>query len=74
MFVDGWKPAFVVWSDIAGINRGGNKLFSFLEKTFPDSEVLKTKPARNPNSPNQICLYSWQVPRDEFKTWWEENK
>lgn len=72
MYLQGMNCAFVTWSDRWGRNRGGNKLYHFIRRRFPKSNLQRTKAARNPNSGNKICLYIWQIPRG-FKTWWKEN-
>lgn len=73
LYLDNYhKGAFVVWSDIFGKNMPGNKLYHYVRKTFPKSNLSRTKEARNPNSGNKICVYVWKIPRN-FKTWWKEN-
>lgn len=71
IFVDNedYSAAFVIWSDVWGRDTNGNSLYRFIKKTFPNSEVLRTKKKVNPNSGNQICVYIWRFPRN-FRKWY----
>lgn len=60
--------AFLTWSDVWGRNKRGNKLYHYIRRQFPNSNVIRTKKARNPSSGNQICVYVWKIPRG-FKKW-----
>lgn len=60
--------AFLQWSDVWGRYENGNKLYHFIRKHFPRSSVQRTKPLKNPNSTNKICIYTWRVPKN-FKNW-----
>ena len=73
LFAEGWSPAFVIWSDTKTRGRG-EKLFKLIQDNFPESNLQKTKDVLNANSSNMICLYNWQVPKDDFRAWWDENK
>ena len=72
MECDYLKLAFIQWSDVWGRNKNGNRLYHYIRKQFPRSSIQRTKPVRNPNSGNKICVYTWQVPRD-FKKWCKKN-
>lgn len=63
--------AFIIWSDIWGKNKPGNRLYHYIKKEFPKSHVQRTAKAVNPNSKNTICVYTWKIPR-EFKRWWKD--
>lgn len=67
------KCAFVQWSDVWGRNKGGNKLYHYIRRNFPKSQLQRTKTAINPNTRNKICVYIWKIPRN-FKKWWVKNQ
>ena len=72
IFEDGGKIAFVAWSDIWGKNKRGSKLYHYIRKQFPKSQVVRTKKGKNPNNGNQICVYIWKIPRN-FKKWYSSH-
>ena len=63
--------AFVQWSDVFGRNEKGNRLYHYIKRKFPKSSIQRTKTAKNPNSGNRICIYTWKIPRN-FKTWYKK--
>lgn len=65
--------AFVQWSDVWGRYENGNKLYHYVRKQFPRSSIIRTKPARNPNSGNRICVYTWKIPKN-FSKWCVKNR
>lgn len=64
--------AFVQWSDVWGRYKKGNRLYHYIRKTFPRSFIQRTKPAKNPNSHNRICIYTWRIPKN-FHSWYKKN-
>ena len=63
--------AFVIWSDVWGRNQRGNKLYHYIRKIFPRHSIQRTTKAKNPSSGNQICVYTWKVPK-RFEKWWKK--
>ncbi len=62
--------AIVVWSDRWGWKNSGNKLYHYIKKTFPNSDVQRTEAVKNPNYPNsghKICVYTWVIPSNLAK-------
>jgi hypothetical protein len=67
-----YRFAYIQWSDVWGRNKSGNKLYHYINKLFPGT-VTRTKPVRNPNSSNTICIYTFRIPERKLKSWWKEN-
>jgi len=65
--------AFLMWSDVWGRYKKGNRLYHYIRRTFPKSSIQRTSTAKNPHSHNIICVYTWKIPRG-FKKWWKENR
>jgi len=65
--------AFLMWSDVWGRNKNGNRLYHYIRRNFPKSNLQRTATAKNPNSQNIICVYTWKIPRG-FKKWWREHR
>lgn len=68
IYIEDHSFTFLQWSDVWGRYENGNKLYHFIRKNFPRSSIQRTKPGKNPNSKNKICIYTWQVPKN-FKSW-----
>ena len=69
LYVHRESAAFIQWSDVWGRNKKGNRLYHYIKRNFPKSSVQRTKTAKNPNSGNTICVYTWKVPRN-LKKWY----
>lgn len=62
--VEGLRPAFIVFSDVAGSN--GDKLAKLIKK-HKLGTLTVTRPKTNPNSGNKIKVWAWSVDQSKFK-------
>lgn len=71
----GNPAAFVLWS---GTLDGGWGLFKFIEKLYlektGDNGLTTIGPAENPVTGNQILVFVWKIPHEEFKVWYTEQR
>lgn len=71
----GNPAAFVLWS---GTLENGWALFKCIEKMYwektGDNGLNTIGPAENPITGNQILIFVWKVPHEEFKAWYVEQK
>lgn len=61
------RCAFIIWSDRYGWKNNGNKLYHYIAKIFPSTNIQKTEATNNPqypNSPHRICVYTWEIPKE----------
>lgn len=68
----GNPAAFVMWSDTDESN--GIKLFEAIASRFEDNDLTETDWAENPKTSNMIKVFLWQIPHEEFKAWYIEQR
>jgi len=65
----GQPAAFVVWSDT------DLELFNFINliKKFP-KQATSQGPVENPKTGNGIYVFTWEIPHEEFKQWYKDQR
>lgn len=57
-----------IWSNT------NQRLYDYIKKTFGESGLTMSKWARNPNTGNKICVFTWRVNRRKLRAWYKANK
>lgn len=74
----GQPAAFAIWSDVNGSN-GQNLLTAINDwvmkkKYFNLTVPMVTQPVENPRTSNPIFVAVWEIPHEEFRKWYKEEK
>lgn len=59
------REAFVIFSDTAGVNAGGSKLYRYIKENKLGN-VMEFGPRMNPNTGNMIKLWVWEPPHESL--------
>lgn len=63
--------AFLTWSDTEDSN--GLKLANFIDSLYGKLSgfpINQTNWAENPKTSNKICIWVWEIPHEELKKWY----
>jgi hypothetical protein len=62
--------AFAMWSDLVESN--GAKLAAYLGENF--GGITETSSCENPKTGNEIQVFIWTIPHEEFRKWYKETR
>lgn len=71
----GYPAAIYLWSDLSSTDSRGNRLANFIEDQQLGANLLTSQDhIENPVTGNEISLFTWIIPHEEFKEWYKKER